>query len=561
MPVLRKLLLALLSSASLFAAAPSWLDMVAPVITPAEKKTYLLLSPEGREHFEEQFWSKKFITGDEYFRRLQYIDANFGSGKLGSGANTDPGRVYLSLGPPTRVTHLPSSRIFVPMEIWYYDNVPAIHLTTELRLIFFQKNSIGFLKLYSPTLDTLRALLLPEAATDGMFGPNDSITEADIRNNLTVPGAEDEVISAAVNVATGIKYSGNDQILGEITSPQFMLGRPPDTQVRSRLVAYHPKLDLLETKSPYGGVQVDLGIETSAQREIDVHVLSGTLTLYQNQLLLKFPEAKTVHYTHRLDLLPGTYRIMFTVDGTTHPYSIDVQEPNGMTEILRTDAVTDVAGRHTPFEFDGRQVNLNPSGRFAMVAVARPGKVTWMVRKGFQLVWRSTSDAQQVSMVELPFGDLAPGPYKLEAVSDEGSRSADFVIQDDKHAAETTLLSFNANLRPELRLAFIGHQWLLRGKLDQATRSLEASLAQSPTRQASIEMSRLDAAAGRYDQARERLRPILEKQPKDFDALSVLAYVEAGLQDYEVAATLYRRALAVEDSPALRLALENLPRH
>jgi hypothetical protein len=39
----------------------------------------------------------------------------------------------------------------------------------------------------------------------------------------------------------------------------------------------------------------------------------------------------------------------------------------------------------------------------------------------------------------------------------------------------------------------------------------------------------------------------------------VLAYVEAQLQDYPVAAELYRRALAVQDSPAIRLALSNLP--
>jgi hypothetical protein len=40
----------------------------------------------------------------------------------------------------------------------------------------------------------------------------------------------------------------------------------------------------------------------------------------------------------------------------------------------------------------------------------------------------------------------------------------------------------------------------------------------------------------------------------------VYAYVEAKLQDYEVAADYYRRALAVQDSPAIRLALSVLPK-
>ncbi len=49
------------------------------------------------------------------------------------------------------------------------------------------------------------------------------------------------------------------------------------TDVRSRFIANHPKLDILETTSPYGGLQVDLGIETKAQREVDVQVIMEPL--------------------------------------------------------------------------------------------------------------------------------------------------------------------------------------------------------------------------------------------------------------------------------------------
>src|ERR1019366_9343570 len=196
---------ALLAIASplLSAQSTTWVDLVSPILTSAEKKAYLGRSAEGRAKFEENFWSSKAITGEEYFKRIQFVDSAYGSSKPASGANTDSGRVYLALGPPTKVTRIPSSRIFVPLEIWYYDVTPGI-LNTELRLIFYQKNSLGLLKLYSPTADTIRALLVPQAATVHQFGPNDSISENDIRNNLNVPPAEDEVISAAVNVAAGI---------------------------------------------------------------------------------------------------------------------------------------------------------------------------------------------------------------------------------------------------------------------------------------------------------------------------------------------------------------------
>jgi hypothetical protein len=44
-------------------------------------------------------------------------------------------------------------------------------ITSELRLMFYLKNGLGFYQLYSPNLDTIRALLTPQAGTIGMFGP------------------------------------------------------------------------------------------------------------------------------------------------------------------------------------------------------------------------------------------------------------------------------------------------------------------------------------------------------------------------------------------------------
>ena len=135
-----------------------------------------------------------------------------------------------------------------------------------------------------------------------------------------------KIISAAVNVATGIKYTGNDEILGQITSPETMLRKPPQTKVTSRLILSKPKLDILATASPYGGSQVDLKLETSVQRQLDIEVLQDTATVYQNQLHLNFLKSDPVEYTHRLDLLPGAYQVMFTVDGKNYAYPLLVKD-------------------------------------------------------------------------------------------------------------------------------------------------------------------------------------------------------------------------------------------
>jgi GWxTD domain-containing protein len=564
----------ILCATSLSAALPPWLDLVAPILTPGEKKLYLSLEPEARARFEQDFWTGKGIGAEEYFSRVQYIDANFGSNRRGSGANTDQGRVYLSIGPPTRVNRIPSSRIFVPLEIWYYDTVPGIHLTTELRLIFYQPRSIGFSKLYSPTLDTIRALLLPQASTVGMFGPNDDITEASIRTNLTVSSAEDEVISAAVNVASGVKYSGNDQILGQITSPMLMLGKQPQADVQSRFIVGRPKLDVLTAVSPYSGTngaargakQVDLELEVSAQRELDLQVLDGPIAVYQNRLHLKFSGLEPLRYTHRLDLLPGHYRLLFTVDDTVYAYTVEVPEHAALSPIFRADESASVSGRRTPFEFDGRHLEPNPAGMLAVVTVPRPGRVTWVIRSGAQAIWKSVTEGAQAAIVELPSRGLRSGAYRLEAVTDDDFQSMELTIGSGPPSVITgtpvlagTLVSFNANLAPSSRLVLLGHQWLLRDHLPEARQCIEASLSQASTHEAQIELARLDALNGRLDAGRDRVRAVLNSEPNNFEALSVLAYIEARFRDYPAAADLYRRALAVEESPALRLALAKLP--
>lgn len=554
---MKNLLLFLLLDAVLSAAPAAWIDRVAPIITPAEKKTYLSLSPEDRLKYETNYFANKSIPAEEYFRRLDYIDSVFGSGKLGSGANTDQGRVYLAIGPPTSVKQLPSSRIFVPIEIWYYDSVPGL-LNTELRLIFFRKNNIGFPKLYSPTLDTIRALLLPEAATVEAFGPNDDLAESDIRQILNVPPAEDEVISAAVNVATGIKYSGNDQILGQITSPATMLRRPLKSDINSRLIIPRAKLDVFRSDSAFGGSQIDLRFEADVTRALEMQVFEDTLPVYQNRLNLNFSKAEAITYTHRLDLLPGTYRLVFTIDGKASTYPLEVKELSEMGEIVRADQSDASDQRLTPFEFAGKVLDLNPDGRFAAIALSKPEKVTWRIRRGTDVIWRAVSDPGQIASIELP-RDLPPGPYMIDADIAGDSRSTELTIRKEPDVStNVTIVSYNANLAPAVRMAFVGHQWLLRGKVDEARRSLEASLAKGTTDDAQIELARIDALTGNLDAARNRVRGVLGRHPDSFQALAVFGYIEAQFQDYDVAAELYRRALAIQESPSLRAALAEI---
>jgi tetratricopeptide (TPR) repeat protein len=203
---------------------------------------------------------------------------------------------------------------------------------------------------------------------------------------------------------------------------------------------------------------------------------------------------------------------------------------------------------------------LNPQGRFACVALTRAEKVKWIIRRGAEVLWHSTSEPRQFASIEIPSAGLAPGTYQLEAVTETEARSVLVTLgKGTREERDVTPISFNANLAPARRYAFVGHQWLLRGNVAEARKSLAASLAEGATLDAQIELARVDVVGGRLDEARDRLRRVLAVRPDEFQALSVLAYIETRFQDYTVAAELYRRAIAVEESPALRMALSKLP--
>ncbi len=549
-----------LAGALALAAAPTpsgWLDKVAPILTAAERKTYIALPVGDRRKFEDDFWATRTITPEEYYRRLNHVDSMWGAGKTGSGANTDPGRVYLALGSPTRVTRLPSSRTFVPLEIWYYDAVPGVILS-ELRLLFFRPNSMGLPKLYSPEVDTIRALLVPQSATVHAFGPNESLKESDVRRVLKTGPGEDEVITASAGVASGIKGTGNQEILAMVASPETLLQRSLKTKVTARLLATRAQMDTVITASPFGGRQVDLRFRATAANEIRVEILAGDLPLVQNKVELGLGTAKAVEYSHRVDLLPGRYQFVFTADGASSIFPLEIAERPAMGEIVRADTLPD--STRSPFVFEAQRYDLDSEGRYGLVALGQPAKVSWMLRKGSQVVWRTSTDSKEIAVVELP-STLPPGEYRLEAVAGNESKAMTYMVRNRKDEPRTppTAISYNANLAPAMRYAFLGRQLVGAGRLSEARKALEASLSQGRSADAAVTIARVDALEGNLDAARDRIRNVIASNPNDFEALSVYAYIETRFQDYAVAAQLYRRALEVQDSPAVRAALANLP--
>ncbi|MBM3762331.1 MAG: GWxTD domain-containing protein [Acidobacteria bacterium] len=295
----------------LLAAAPDlWLKRVEPVMSNDERTLYSSLTDEkAREVFRTGFWSSKSITETEYFERIQFIDAKFGSTQPGSGANTDQGRIYLSLGAPNSISRLPSSRIFQPTEIWAYD---------RYRFLFFGDR----MKLYSPQIHTIRALIIPNAGTRGLFPVNDVITETDVRERLNLTPAEQDVVEAAMAVGRGIRGSGNSEVLYLASSPREMLSRARSGAASSRIrfEGERPKIETKQFATPNKIPALDLTFTGSARNSISVEIRD--LEAFTNPL--NFDSTKPFTYTQRVYLLPGEYTILVEVDGFRTGYVVNV---------------------------------------------------------------------------------------------------------------------------------------------------------------------------------------------------------------------------------------------
>jgi len=114
------------------------------------------------------------------------------------------------------------------------------------------------------------------------------------------------------------------------------------------------------------------------------------------------------------------------------------------------------------------------------------------------------------------------------------------------------IVSYNANLSAEQVWNSIGRQQLMRGALDKAAACFERAGVSDET---ILNIARLKALRGDLDGSRDMVAPILKRQPDQFEALALMGYVKAQLQDYRIAADFYRRALQVRKSPEVENAL------
>jgi GWxTD domain-containing protein len=135
-----------------------WLETVGPIITQTEKEIFMKLKSEERTRFIQIFWRQRDSMPDtpqnefyeEYMKRVQFADANFGRQSSRRGSQTERGYYYLLLGPPINRAIYDTVSQIIPLELWYYKGDPKYGLPSFFYLIFYQPQGIGEYRLYYP---------------------------------------------------------------------------------------------------------------------------------------------------------------------------------------------------------------------------------------------------------------------------------------------------------------------------------------------------------------------------------------------------------------------------
>ena len=564
-----------LLATSMLCAAEDWLARVEPLLMKGEESAYRTLSTnEERAEFQRQFWDSRSIDSEEYARRVAYIDASYGTGKLLSGWNTDQGRVYLTLGEPHQILRLPESRLFYPMEIWRYRSVPEAGILASMDLLFFRRNDAGFLRLYSPTLDTIRALLRPNPSVRGMFPVNDIVTPNDLLDRLNVPPAEVDFAEAAINITKGVKGLGNDELLAVVTSPARALERKRKSDVQSRFLATMPiEIQSFATHTEGGGATLDLAIDCAAAKQIVLEILEGARLIATWKTQLGFPETRDLRYLHRAWLLPGKYTVRVTADASRAARQIEIHSATAQGEIFAGEVDYEAVSSAAPFQFGPLRVlpSAAPTVLLAMPPKEVSGSLAVRLRQGSRVVHTERVPYRQPSgglpgdsKVSIPTvfsaaipADLAPGVYIAEIDGPDWQASAAVNIRPE-NAARRTIISYNANLSEAGKWMTWAQQWAAR----RVYASAEAAIHRAGDAGAGVEgltlLAKLKHLSGEAREATQILEGVLRNEPDNFDALATYGFAKASLGETALALQNLKKALSIRNDALIARFVETM---
>ena len=154
-----------------------WLDEVDPIITDAERKSFLELEKDyQRDAFIKRFWevrdpykgTPRNEFQDRYQAYLEEARSRFGT------LEDERARIFLLNGAPRVVVTSTCSTLLWPVEVWFYDG--SDRLGEEFFVVFYRRWGAGPFHVWNP-MEGLEALFSDTGAGTGMTGQQRGIGE------------------------------------------------------------------------------------------------------------------------------------------------------------------------------------------------------------------------------------------------------------------------------------------------------------------------------------------------------------------------------------------------
>jgi GWxTD domain-containing protein len=331
-----------------------WLDQeVVYIITKEERENFLkLTTDEGREKFVEQFWevrnpspgSPTNTFREEFYKRIAFTNARFGSEANGAGWSTDRGRTYITLGEPKSKQLYRSGANLRPIEVWFYSG-PNPALPPFFYVLFYQREIGGPYRYYSPYLDGPDKLTTPMESINTPQSALKMIRDAAgpelARISLTLLPDE------PVDINNGRPSMESDILLSSIRGFRNLPAYQQEIQARyqmkehvsSRLLLSGANLDVLTlpVKDSRGLTRLDYAIRTKRANDLTLtkepdgrysYSIAVRIRVFSTENKLLFTQENTVSstldqerfdrikdrqfgYLGLLPLAPGKYRISF----------------------------------------------------------------------------------------------------------------------------------------------------------------------------------------------------------------------------------------------------------
>jgi GWxTD domain-containing protein len=146
-----------------------WLRLTTYIMKNKEKDVFMQLTNDrDRDLFIETFWRMRDPTPgtpeneykDEIVKRFNEANVKFRRTSARAGWQTDQGRIYIILGPPSSIERIEGDFEVYSCEIWSYYGGPEKGTPPHFSLVFFQRGGGGEYRLYDPVTDGPGSLLI-----------------------------------------------------------------------------------------------------------------------------------------------------------------------------------------------------------------------------------------------------------------------------------------------------------------------------------------------------------------------------------------------------------------